>query len=342
MKQLNEKYNFTAGAMFAGIGGLCLGFKQAGIRTIWGIENDLATVKTYTHNIRGVDIISKNGQYTCIKNVNVKRNDLEPVDVLHAGFPCQSFSQAGERKGFRDHRGLLFYEIIRIIKEFKDRKPSVLVFENTPYLRYGEGGSWFLELTKEIKKAGYWFRETNCAELDAYDLTELPQKRNRLFMVAFDIDRFRNGKINFPFRKNCKAKNLSEYIDFSGEVQDNSYYLSEDNRYYQMINKKAKNKLLIYHLRKYLVRVKEPGVCPTLTANMGLGGHNVPFVYDSKGIRKLTEYECLRLQGFPKHFLFPDDVSRNKRYTQIGNAVAVPVAYLLAAKVKDKIERERL
>ena len=72
-----------------------------------------------------------------------------------------------------------------------------------------------------------------------------------------------------------------------------------------------------------------------------MGGHNVPFVFDSKGLRKLTEYECLRLQGFPGDFVFPDEVIRSKRYVQIGNSVSVPIAYLLAKAIKEKISTGR-
>jgi DNA (cytosine-5)-methyltransferase 1 len=98
----------------------------------------------------------------------------------------------------------------------------------------------------------------------------------------------------------------------------------------------------IYQLRKFIVRSKAPNVCPTLTANMGEGGHNVPFIYDKKGLRKLTEYECLALQGFNKDkFIFPETVIRSRRYKQIGNSVSVPVAELIANKVMMKIVKER-
>ncbi|MDD5320749.1 MAG: DNA (cytosine-5-)-methyltransferase [Methylococcales bacterium] len=331
-----------AGALFSGIGGFCLGFEQVGIKTAWAVENNPSAVITYEHNIKNVRVIKTEGNPASILDVSVKNASLEPVDVLHAGFPCQSFSQAGDRKGFDDPRGKLFYEIIRIVQEFKDQKPSVIVLENSPHIRNGEGGSWFIELTKEIKKAGYWFRDTNCAELDPYLLTPLPQKRNRLFMVAFSINHFKNGKINFPDQKDKSAKNLADYIDFSGTQDDDSYYLPEENRYHKMISNELEDKTCIYQLRKFLVRVKEPGVCPTLTANMGLGGHNVPFIHDAKGLRKLTEFECLRLQGFPAGYTFPDDVLRAKRYIQVGNSIAVPVAAQLAQAVKEKIEKERL
>ena len=74
---------------------------------------------------------------------------------------------------------------------------------------------------------------------------------------------------------------------------------------------------------------------------MGMGGHNVPFIQDAKGLRKLTEFECLKLQGFPPGFSFPEDVIRSRRYMQIGNSVVAPVVTLLAEKIKNKIESER-
>jgi len=330
-----------AGSLFAGIGGFCLGFEKVGIKTSWAVENDIFANETYRRNLPNTRIVSNNSQSIDIKNVSVRKHDLEPVEILHAGFPCQSFSQAGERKGFDDQRGQLFYEIIRLIKEFKDKCPPIIVLENAPYLRIGNGGAWFLEIMKEIRKAGYWFRETNFAELDTFELTSLPQKRKRLFMVAFSMKHFRNGRFTFPNKKNTAKKLLSNYVNFEGNF-DEYYYLPRENRYYSMIKKEEEIGRCLYHLRKYLVRVKEENVCPTLTANMGLGGHNVPFLFDSKGIRKLTEYECLALQGFPKNFVFPDEVSKNKRYTQIGNSVSVPISKMLAKLVKNKLENERI
>ena len=315
-----------AGAIFAGIGGFCLGFHNAGIRTNWAIDNDEFACETYTHNIKTTPYILKD-----VRTISAR--DLEPVDIIDAGFPCQSFSQAGDRKGFDDERGKLFFDLIRIIKEFKDKRPAIIVFENSPHLRHGDGGRWFLEVTKEIKRAGYWFRETSYTELDVYDLTHLPQRRKRLFMVGLSTECFDNGEFNFPFNKISRAKKLEDYIDFAGENIDSSYYLPSDNKYHQMISEKFDDRFCIYQLRKFLVRVKNPGECPTLTANMGLGGHNVPFIHDNRGLRKLTEYECLALQGFPQNFTFPETVPRAKRYVQVGNAVCVPVAELVARSV---------
>ena len=288
--------------------------------------------KTYRHNIDRANFIRADVS-------KVKAKKLEPVDILHAGFPCQSFSQAGRKRGFDDERGKLFFDIIRIVEEFKDQKPKVIVLENSPFLRYGEGGAWFLQLQTAIRRAGYWFRESNVAELSTFDLTPLPQQRVRLFMVAFSIQHFKSGRFQFPDKPVAQTKDITEYIDFDGTVNDD-YYLPTENRYHHLISEHIEDERAIYQLRKYFVRSKEPGVCPTLTANMGDGGHNVPFIVDAKGLRKLTEHECLRLQGFPPDFLFPGDVPRHRRYNQVGNAIPVPLGTLVAEKVVEKLNGE--
>src|SRR5690625_7911508 len=109
---------------------------------------------------------------------------LMNVDVLYASFPCQSFSQAGNIKGFYDPRGQLFHDLIRIINEFGEDRPKVLVFENSPYLRYGQSGRWLDIVSSCIRKSGYWFRESNCVEVDLAEVSSSPQRRNRLFMLA--------------------------------------------------------------------------------------------------------------------------------------------------------------
>jgi DNA (cytosine-5)-methyltransferase 1 len=326
-----------SGALFCGIGGLCFGFEAAGFKTAWANDADPYACEVYRKNFPATRLIEKD-----VRRLSVARDRLEPVDVLHAGFPCQSFSQAGARSGFNDERGKLFFEIIRIVKEFGEKKPRAIVLENAPFLTMGEGGVWFLEITRQLQRSGYWFRDSSAQVLDLFELSNVPQKRARLFMVAWSVDHFKSGRFNFPEVSRAPDKNPAKFIDFDGRQEDH-YYLPTNNRYFKMISKeKADTHKFkhIYQLRKYLVRQKEPGVCPTLTANMGHGGHNVPFVWDGRGLRKLTEQECLRLQGFPKAFKFPDAISSKQRYAQIGNAVAPPVAALVARAVREKIMSE--
>lgn len=341
MKMSSNTSQLRAGALFAGIGGFCLGFKNQGIETAWAVENDLAAVSTYTANIGDGKIVKQDGVPQSIIDVSVVKSNLGEVDILHAGFPCQSFSVAGERKGFDDPRGQLFYEIIRLLKEFGEARPSVILLENSPNIRIGDGGSWFIELSAQIKKAGYWFRDSNAFELDSFDHTSVPQKRKRLFMVAFATNKFKNGKMSLDLPVLSEHKQVSEFIDFDGAIEDDTYYLDPNNKYYKMITEKIDHPKSILQLRKYEVRDKGINIVPTLTANMGQGGHNVPFIMDKKGLRKLTEYECLKIQGFPNEYQFPEDVPRAKRYQQIGNSVVPPLISLIAAAIKEKIQQER-
>jgi DNA (cytosine-5)-methyltransferase 1 len=324
-----------SGALFAGIGGFCLGFQSSGFQTCWANEIDPVTCSTFRHNFPHIRLVEKD-----VRELTVKAHDLEPVDVLHAGFPCQSFSQAGARTGFSDDRGMLFFEIIRIIKEFEDKKPAVLVLENAPFLKYGEGGMWLNTVISEIQRAGYWFRPANVQELDLTTYTGLPQKRPRLYMTAFSVDHFRDGRFSVPVPSSTPIqKKATDLIDFKGS-QSSEYYIHEENRYFNMLRnlyRDTEDTKYIYQLRKYFVRTAPPGVCPTLTANMGWGGHNVPFIWDSKGLRKLTERECLRLQGFPDTYEFPAGISMRRRYSQVGNAVSPPMATLLAKGVADRL-----
>lgn len=333
---MTKKY--TAAALFSGIGGFCLGFERKSIRTKWAVEIDDRAVETYSRNIPSAQILTKDGSLLDVRNVEASTPGVESVDVLHAGFPCQSFSSAGNRKGFADERGRLFFELIRILRQFGEDRPKVVVLENSPFLKLGEGGAWFDTVATNLKKAGYWFRESNAVEMDLYDHSPSPQRRNRLFMVAFATNRFKNGRINFPTPLAAPAtKSLEDYIDFWG-TKDDRYYLPEQNRYYKMIESEDNGEKRIYQLRKYLVRVKEKDVCPTLTANMGQGGHNVPFIFDAKGLRKLTERECSLLQSFPEDFEFPETVPSHARYKQIGNSVAPIVAERIAMAISERLE----
>lgn len=206
---------WNCGALFAGIGGFCLGFQRAGIPTAWAIENDPHAVRTYGENFPETRLIAED-----VTTVSVASHGLEPVDVLTAGFPCQSFSQAGTKQGFDDPRGELFYQIIRLIEEFGAQRPKVLVLENAPFLQYGEGGTWFMRISNAIRRAGYWFKPESSRVLDSYELTDLPQQRQRLFMIALSTEYFRSGRFDFPVDRDPRKKTLAHFVDFEGEYPE--------------------------------------------------------------------------------------------------------------------------
>ncbi len=111
-------------------------------------------------------------------------------------------------------------------------------------------------------------------------------------------------------------------------IQINSKYLMK----LKISNKNIKTDNVLYQYRRYYVRENKSNVCPTLTSNMGGGGHNVPLLLDSKGIRKLTPQECFNLQGFPKTYKLPD-LCDSALYKLAGNAISVPVVELIAKKL---------
>ncbi|MDJ0641988.1 MAG: DNA (cytosine-5-)-methyltransferase [Erythrobacter sp.] len=330
-KQRSKRY--TSGALFAGIGGFCRGFEDHSIDTSWACEWDDHACSTYAANFSSTKLHQQDVR-------DLRASELDPVDVLHAGFPCQSFSQAGNRLGFDDERGQTFFEIIRLLKEWGKDRPSVLVLENSPFLRDGNGGEWFLQVQSAIRRAGYWFADGNAQVLSTHEYTRLPQQRPRLFMLAFSTDHFWDGAVRWPSKLSSVKKRLEDYVEFDADV-DAEYYLDRDNKYYRMIDGLRSEDHEIYQLRKYIVRPKVKGTCPTLTANMGKGGHNVPFIFSPRGLRKLTEFECAKLQGFDD-LTFPSEVPRHARYTQIGNSVAPPIAERLGQAIAEKLqERDR-
>lgn len=107
---------------------------------------------------------------------------------------------------------------------------------------------------------------------------------------------------------------------------DNKYYYTDKYKCFEEIDKEVKKKNVVYQYRRYYVRENKNGLCPTLTANMGSGGHNVSLIRDDKGVRKLTPRECFNLQGLPK-------LSDNALYKLAGNAITLDVLDLIVKKI---------
>lgn len=320
--------SYTVGSLFAGIGGICYGFKQAGCEVSWANEIDYAASKTYNFNFPGHNLIHDD-----IHNLK-KPNDLGEVDIITSGFPCQAFSVAGHKKGFDDHRGNLFHETTRFIKVIR---PKAFLLENVKNLQSHDKGRTFKVIEDEILKLGYSFLPFI---MNSKDYGNIPQNRVRIYIVGFRGES--NWKKKFSPKKcsmNFKAldkiplkREIEEFIDTSR--QDKKYYFQSDHPYIKegkLNNMISKNK--IYQWRRVYMRENKEGLCPTLTANMGTGGHNVPLILDSYGKRKLTPIECVRLQGFPGEFSFPESIPDSQCYKQVGNSVVVPVIKRIAEEM---------
>lgn len=306
--------------LFAGVGGIELGFKQAGFTPLLANEIDKYAGVTYSLNHLHPLILRDIHE--------LQTHEIPRIDVLTGGFPCQAFSVAGYRKGFKDPRGNVFWEIIRILDE---KKPSVVFLENVKNLTGHDGGKTFKVIVEALESLGY---HVSYKVINAAQYSKIPQNRERIYIVGF-LKKKDHSKFEFPREVNATL-NLADFIDFDSKVDDNFYY--NDKYMTKELIKTITRKDTVYQWRRHYVRENKSGLCPTLTANMGTGGHNVPLVLTKHGIRKLTPRECFNLMGFPKTFKLPTGIANSQLYKQAGNAVVVPVIKRIAFQIMKAIE----
>jgi DNA (cytosine-5)-methyltransferase 1 len=303
--------------MFAGIGGICLGFKLAGADILWANDIDPYACQTYRHNF-GADYLVEND----IRKVNPA--SIPDVDVLTAGFPCQSFSVMGNQQGFADPRGTMYFEILRVIDE---KRPQIVLLENVENLIEHDKGRTFLTIYTTLAERGYGVKY---AVLGANTHANIPQYRNRIFMAAF-LDYDMLERFSFP-KEISLTKSINDVIDRNAMVSEN-YYYDVTNRYYTNLNNRMTDNTAIYRIDDSGVAMRAWNICPTLKANMGTYHDRVPLIRDLYGIRKLTPADCLALQGFPKDYGFPK-IPLNEVYKQLGNTVCVPIVERIAQDFK--------
>jgi DNA (cytosine-5)-methyltransferase 1 len=306
------------GGLFAGIGGIELGFKNAGFEIAWANEIDKNACVTYRDNHKHT-LFEKDLK-------DLKTDEVHSIDILTGGFPCQAFSIAGEQKGFDDDRGNVFFEILRFID---DLQPKVVFLENVKNLVSHDKGKTFKRILHELESVRGYAVEHKV--LNSSEYGNIPQNRERIYIVAFK-DRDISSKFKFPKPKKL-TKKITDLIE--PEVEENFYYTN--SRYYEQLKNEMKNKDTVYQWRRVYVRENKSKLCPTLTANMGTGGHNVPLIIDSKDIRKLTPRECARFQGYPDSFKLPDKLAKSALYKQVGNSVTVPVIEAIAKEIKKAV-----
>ena len=305
-------------SLFSGIGGIDIGFEQAGFEIVWANEFDRDAAKTYRHNFGGAYLVERDIR-------NVRTEDIPNFDVLVAGFPCQPFSIVGKQKGFDDPRGNLFFEIARIVK---DKRPPIIFLENVANLLQHDDGKTFLTIYNALVPYGYTFKYR---VMDAIEYGNVPQHRTRIFIVAF-LDNEKCEQFEFPDKLKLTVK-LNDILVRS-EKHDESYYYTYSSVYYEDLKRIVTDKSALYKIYDSGVSGKAHYVCPTLTANMGTFPDRVPIIKDDYGIRKITPYECLALQGFPKEYRFPK-IPMASAYKQCGNSVVVPVIRRIAERIKE-------
>lgn len=311
---------FRAIDLFAGIGGMRLGFQQAGFEIVYSNDIDVYACQTYRANFGEIDERD-------IRSVDV--SSLPEFDVLLAGFPCQPFSLIGKRDGLADPRGQLFNQVVRFLDE---RQPRAFVLENVRnLLKHNKGETYrFIKAALESAGGGYVVHESI---LDSKNFG-VPQHRERAYIVGIKAP---HKKFEFP--EDTFDDGPSRVSDILELKVDDKYYLSQ--RYYEG---------LLAHKERHSAKgsgfgceVLDPeNVSNTIVCgNMGRERNLIqdrPVTVNKWGVRKLTERECARLQGFPDTFRIP--VSTTQAYKQFGNAVTVPVANGMAKKLKAYLRQQ--
>jgi DNA (cytosine-5)-methyltransferase 1 len=293
--------------LFAGIGGFRLAFQNIGGKCVYSSEWNKDAQITYLTNFGDIP-------FGDITKEQTKNHIPAKFDILCAGFPCQAFSIAGYRKGFSDTRGTLFFDIEQIVEK---HKPRVVFLENVKNLvSHDEGKTFKIILEVLEKKLGY---EVFHKVLNSMTHANIPQNRERIFVVAFDPKQVVNySKFRFP--EEIKLTKTIHDILEQGKQLD-KYYYPKTHPYYPELAKTITKKDTVYQWRRTYVRENKSNVCPTLTANMGAGGHNVPLIKDDFGIRKLTPKECFAFQGYPVDEYILPPIATSKLYMQAGNSV---------------------
>lgn len=314
-----KNYTFKFIDLFAGIGGFRLALQNLGGKCIFTSEWDKNAQKTYQANFGEVP-------FGDITKEKIKNYIPDNFDILCAGFPCQAFSIAGYQKGFSDTRGTLFFDVEQIIEKYR---PKVVFLENVKNLVSHDKGKTFkviLEVLEE--KLGY---KVFHKVLNSMTHANIPQNRERIFIVAFDPKQVKNyKKFRFPDEIEL-TKKITDILE-KGK-QANKYYYPETHPYFSELKKTMTKKDTVYQWRRVYVRENKSNVCPTLTANMGAGGHNVPLIIDDFGIRKLTPKECFAFQGYPINEYILPPIADSKLYMQAGNSVTTPLIERISSEI---------
>ncbi len=333
---MNVKYRSID--LFAGIGGIRLGFEQAfgdEIETVFVSEIDLNAQKTYKANFK--DNFEISGDITKIKEENIPK-----FDICLAGFPCQAFSLAGKRKGFKDDykglsRGTLFFEVARIC-EF--HKPKVIFCENVKGLKSHDRGRTYEIIKKRLENDLHYkvFEDI----LNSKDFG-VPQNRERIYIVAFREDIAPDNFI-FPTGTNCvKLKDILEENEVSPKYYLSDVYLETLRNHKKRHQEKGNG--FGYQIRD-LDDIAGAIVCGGMgrERNLIIDKRLTNFVpvthikgeINKEYVRKLTPREWARLQGFDDSYILP--LSDTHLYKQLGNSVTIPVIKEIALKIKEVLD----
>jgi DNA (cytosine-5)-methyltransferase 1 len=305
--------------LFAGTGAFSHSFSKKGCEVVFANDYSPDSQKIYNLNC-------KDHKFVLGDLNDIPINEIPDTDILTAGFPCQPFSVAGKKEGFNDSRSVVFWKILSIIDKCN---PKIVILENVKNLLTHDKKKTFKVIKDSLESRGYSF---HYKVLNTSEITGIPQNRERIYVVSF------KGIYSDTFNLNFLRIDKKPITDFLETDVNEKYYYSKSSIIYPELLKSVTKKDTCYQYRRVYVRENKSNECPTLTANMGTGGHNVPIILDPKGgIRKLTPRECFNLQGFPRDYLLPN-LSDSRLYKLAGNAVTVPVIELIIDSIIHSIK----
>lgn len=303
--------NFSFIDLFAGIGGIRLGFESAGGHCVFSSEFDENACKTYEANF---------GEHPSGDITKIDAKDIPDFDILLGGFPCQAFSIIGKKEGFENETcGTLFFEIERILKE---KMPKAFMLENVRNLTAHDKGNTFKVIRTHLEALGY---TVYAKVLNALDYG-VPQKRERIIIVGF------KDNISFSFPDPVPVHERKTLKDILETDVDEKYYVKDRIR------------------ESRLMRLKDPNYPKPYISHENMAGSITPHPYSSclragasanyiliNDERRPTEREMLRIQGFPDDFKIVVSYGHIKHQT--GNSVAVPVIKAVANQMINALKQ---
>lgn len=299
----NPKFTFID--LFAGIGGIRLGFESVGGKCVFSSEFDEDACKTYEANF---------GEHPSGDITKIKAKDIPDFDILLGGFPCQAFSIIGKKEGFANETcGTLFFDIERILKE---KRPRAFMLENVRNLTAHDGGKTFRVIREHLEALGY---NVHAKVLNALDYG-VPQKRERIIIVGF------RDNVMFTYPEPVPVEQRKTLSDILEKDVDKKYYVKDYIRESRLERLKDKNYPKPYISHENMAGSITPH--PYSSALRAGASANYILVNDE---RRPTEREMLRIQGFPDTFKIV--VPYGKMKHQCGNSVAVPVIKAVAKQM---------
>lgn len=329
-------------SLFSGCGGLDLGFEKAGFNRVWANDFDKDAQRVYSLNlgpIDGRDIRS------------IPTEEIPPCEILTAGFPCQPFSNAGNRKGINDSRGMLYQECLRVIEA---KQPKVIVFENVKGLlssKFVDGRNLIDVIISDLETMGIGYN-TVYKLLVASDY-HVPQNRERVIIVGIRKDL--NKTFVFPEPQSKDGLNLGSVLDIPENVPNQvDWPLSpQAKKMIEMIPEggswksipyealsprfqRIRDDMKRYHAPNFYRRFARNEICGTITASAQ--PENCGIVHPTQN-RRFTIREIARIQTFPDDFLFIDKTLKDitGMYKVIGNAVPVNLAKAIADAIMEQV-----